>query len=96
VATYNVDMTQVEYIVGEMTSITQQLTSTLEDLDSQSKVKLSEWSSDAQSVYAEVKAQWDAAAADMTAKAQAAAGMLGTINSSYSDGERQGMNIWGK
>ncbi|SDP42608.1 WXG100 family type VII secretion target [Actinacidiphila guanduensis] len=95
-ATYNVDMNQVEYIVGEMNTITQRINSTLEDLDNQSKMNLSEWTSDAQAVYAEVKAQWDAAAADMTQKSQMATQMLGTINESYGNGERQGMGIWGK
>jgi uncharacterized protein YukE len=89
-------MNQVEYIVGEMNTITQRINSTLEDLDNQSKMNLSEWTSDAQAVYAEVKAQWDAAAADMTQKSQMATQMLGTINASYGDGERQGMGIWGK
>lgn len=94
-ATYQVDMQQVEYIVGEMNSITQRINQTLADLDNQSKVRLSEWTSSAQTVYAEVKAQWDSAAADMTAKAALATQMLGGINENYGDGERQGVRLWG-
>jgi WXG100 family type VII secretion target len=87
-------MEQVDFIVGEMNSITQRINQTLTDLDSAAKVHLSEWSSDAQTVYAQVKAQWDAAAADMTQKAATASRMLGTINEYYSTGERSGVQLW--
>jgi uncharacterized protein YukE len=94
--TYDVDMLQVDYIVGEMDAITKRINQTLEDLDSAAKINLSQWTSDAQAVYAQVKLQWDTAAQDMTAKSQNAVSMLGQINQSYSDGERQGMSIWGQ
>ncbi|MCH0567244.1 WXG100 family type VII secretion target [Streptomyces sp. MUM 2J] len=92
--TYTVQMEQVDYIVGEMNSITQRINQTLAELDSQSKMNLSEWTSDAEATYVQVKAQWDAAAADMTQKAAAATRMLGTINEYYSSGERQGVRLW--
>ncbi|MDH6109212.1 uncharacterized protein YukE [Kitasatospora sp. MAP12-15] len=94
-ATYTVQMEQVDFIVGEMNSITQKINQTLADLDNQSKVNLAEWTSDAQETYAQVKLQWDTAAADMTAKAAAATQMLGNINEYYSNGERQGVQLWG-
>jgi uncharacterized protein YukE len=94
-ATYTVQMEQVDFIVGEMNSITQKINQTLADLDNQSKVNLAEWTSDAQETYIQVKAKWDAAAADMTAKAAAATQMLGNINEYYSNGERQGVQLWG-
>jgi uncharacterized protein YukE len=94
-ATYTVQMEQVDYIVGEMNSITQRINQTLAELDSQSRMNLQEWTSDAQQTYAQVKAQWDQAAADMTAKSAAATQMLGTINEYYSNGERQGVQLWG-
>lgn len=94
-ATYTVQMEQVDFIVGEMNSITQKINQTLADLDNQSKVNLAEWTSDAQETYAQVKAQWDAAAADMTAKSAAATQMLGNINEYYANGERQGVSLWG-
>ncbi len=93
--TYTVQMEQVDYIVGEMNSITQRINQTLAELDSQSKINLQEWSSDAQQTYAVVKAQWDAAAADMTEKAATATQLLGSINEYYSNGERQGVQLWG-
>ncbi|MBC3841045.1 hypothetical protein GXW82_14420 [Streptacidiphilus sp. 4-A2] len=92
--TYTVQMEQVDYIVGEMNSITQKINQSLADLDNQSKVNLAEWSSDAQQTYTQVKAQWDTAAADMTAKAAAAIQMLGQINEYYANGERQGVQLW--
>ena len=94
-ATYTVQMEQVDYIVGEMNSITQKINQTLADLDNQSKVNLQEWTSDAQQTYIQVKAQWDAAAADMTSKAATATQLLGSINEYYSNGERQGVQLWG-
>lgn len=95
-ATYNVDMMQVDYIVGEMNTITQRINETLTDLDNQARINLAEWTSDAQTVYLQVKAQWDAAAADMTQKAALATSMLGNINQNYGDGERQGVRLWGR
>jgi len=94
-STYDVDMLQVDYIVGEMHSITQRINQTLDDLDSAAKINLSEWTSDAQAVYADVKKQWDGAAEDMTRKSALAVSMLGQINQSYQDGEREGVSIWG-
>jgi WXG100 family type VII secretion target len=95
VTTYTVQMEQVDYIVGEMNSITQRINSTLSDLDNQAKVNLAEWNSDAQHTYQIQKAKWDAAAADMTQKAAQATQLLGTINEYYSNGERQGVQLWG-
>ncbi|MDX2705658.1 WXG100 family type VII secretion target [Actinacidiphila glaucinigra] len=94
-ATYTIQMQQVEFIVGEMNSITQRINRTLTDLETQASRQLSEWTSDAQQTYLQVKMQWDAAAADMTEKASMATRMLGTINEYYANGERQGVNLWG-
>ena len=93
--TYTVQMEQVDYIVGEMHSIPQRINQTLTELDNAAKMHLSEWTSDAQQTYQQVKAQWDAAAADMTQKAASATQMLGEINEYYSSGERQGVRLWG-
>ncbi|MER8184559.1 WXG100 family type VII secretion target [Kitasatospora sp. NPDC094015] len=93
-STYRVQMEQVEIVVGEMTSITQRINQTLADLDNQSTVHLAEWTSAARDTYAQVKAQWDSAAADMTEKAANAAQMLGTINEYYFYGERSGVQLW--
>lgn len=95
-ATYTVEMNQVETIVGEMNSITQRINQMLTDLDNQARINLAEWTSAAQTVYVQVKAQWDAAAADMTQKAALATSMLGTINEFYSNGEQTGVRIWGQ
>ena len=92
--TYTVQMGQVDFIVGEMQSITQKLQQTLTTLDDQAKMNLAEWTSDAQQTYVEVKAKWDAAAADMQIMAAQATTMLGDINQSYSNGERQGVSLW--
>ncbi|MER7187900.1 WXG100 family type VII secretion target [Streptomyces hyaluromycini] len=93
--TYSVDMPQVDTIVGEMNAITQRITQTLSDLENQAQSSLSEWTSDARNVYTEVKAQWDAAAAEMARLAGNATTTLGNINGYYGDGERKGVQIWG-
>jgi uncharacterized protein YukE len=93
--TYSVDRTNVDTIVGEMSAITSNLLSTLEQLDNQTKIHLSQWTSEAQEVYAQVKAQWDSGAAHMAQLAGTATTTLGHINTAYTNGERQGVQMWG-
>jgi WXG100 family type VII secretion target len=92
--TYTVQMQQVDYIVGEMNSITQKLNQTLQTLDDQAKMNLSQWSSDAMQAYQVQKARWDAAAAEMTTLAARATSELGEINNVYAQGEKQGVSLW--
>ncbi|MFH9090394.1 WXG100 family type VII secretion target [Streptomyces sp. NPDC017673] len=93
--TYSVDRSNVDTIVGEMSAITSQLLSTLEQLDNQTAIHLSQWTSEAQEVYTQVKAQWDGAAAHMAQLANTATTTLGHINAAYTSGEQQGMRMWG-
>lgn len=93
-STYAVQMEQVDYIVGEMKAISDQLQGTLKNLDDQANMHLAEWTGDAQATYYEVKARWDAAAADMQMMAANATTMLGNINETYGEGERRGVNLW--
>lgn len=93
--TYTVDRANVDTIVGEMAAITSQLLSTLEQLDNETAVHLSQWTSEARDVYSQVKAQWDSAAAHMAQLANSATSTLGHINEAYTSGEQQGMRMWG-
>lgn len=93
-ATYTVNMDQVESIVGEMTAISNKIQATLQELDNGSKQHLSEWTSDARSTYDVAKAKWDAAAADMVTQANNATKALGQINEAYYSGEKYGVSLW--
>ncbi|WP_030396825.1 MULTISPECIES: WXG100 family type VII secretion target [Kitasatospora] len=93
-STYAVNMTQVEYIVGEMAAISNKLQQTLSQLDDGTAQHLSEWSSDARTTYDTAKTKWDAAAGDMVLQAQNATTALGQIHESYHQGERHGVSLW--
>ncbi|GAA4794603.1 WXG100 family type VII secretion target [Streptomyces ziwulingensis] len=92
--TYTVNMSQVEYVIGEMDAISKKIQSALTELDDSAKMHLSEWTSDARATYNVAKAKWDAAAAEMVTLAQNATLSLGHINDSYHSGERNGVNLW--
>ncbi|MCG6495629.1 WXG100 family type VII secretion target [Kitasatospora sp. A2-31] len=93
-STYTVNMSQVEYIVGEMSAISSRLQQTLSQLDDGTTQHLSEWSSDARSTYDAAKLRWDAAAADMVLLAQNATTALGGVHDAYHSGERFGAGLW--
>ncbi|MEV6509827.1 WXG100 family type VII secretion target [Streptomyces sp. NPDC051642] len=93
-STYTVNMNQIEYVVGEMSAISQKIQAALGELDDSAKIHLSEWTSDARSTYDVAKAKWDTAAADMVTQANNATLSLGHINESYHAGERQGVSLW--
>lgn len=92
--TYTVNMSQIDFVVGEMAAISDKLKATLADLDDSAKIHLSEWTSEARSTYDQAKLQWDSAAAQMWALAQQATKSLGHINETYHSGERNGVSLW--
>ncbi|MEU9348160.1 WXG100 family type VII secretion target [Streptomyces sp. NPDC048278] len=92
--TYQVGLEQMEFVGGEMDSITKQISQALTDLDDGSKQSLAQWSSDARDAYNSAKAKWDAAAAAMQAQAAAATQALGHIDGFYTHGEKYGVSLW--
>src|SRR5438128_1550388 len=54
-ATFTIQMEQVDYIVGEMNSISQRIQQTLATLDDEAKMNLSEWSSSARDTYQQAR-----------------------------------------
>ena len=92
--TYQVSLDQMEFVGGEMDTITKQIQRTLQELDDGSKQSLSQWSSDARDAYNVAKAKWDAAAAAMQAQAAAATQALGHIDNYYTSGEKYGVSLW--
>jgi WXG100 family type VII secretion target len=95
-ATYTVNMGNVQEVAAEMGSIANYISGLLEELDNGTMQNLSEWTSSARDAYNVAKAKWDAAAADMSVQASNAQNSLGSINDNYANAEYQGLGIWGQ
>ncbi|HEV7935092.1 MAG TPA: WXG100 family type VII secretion target [Actinomadura sp.] len=93
-ATYTVNMAQVDQVVSEMMAVAKKIESTLQELDNGSKQHLSEWESSTRDVYNQAKLKWDQAAADMVQQAGFASSQLGHINENYGTGEQRGTGLW--
>nr|WP_272919799.1 WXG100 family type VII secretion target [Streptomyces sp. SID5468] len=87
-------MEQMQFVHGEMDTITQQISQTLSNLDDAAKQNLSQWTSDAREAYNQAKAKWDAAAAEMQKQSAAATSALGQIGEYYTRGEKYGVSLW--
>lgn len=94
-ATYTVNMSNVQEVASQMGVLATHIQNMLADLDDGTKQSLSEWTSDAREAYNLAKAQWDQAAADMARQATKAQGTLSEINNSYANAETQGLGLWG-
>jgi WXG100 family type VII secretion target len=95
-ATYSVNMSNVQEVAAEMGAVAQFIQSMLEDLDNGSKQNLSEWTSSARDAYNQAKQIWDNAASDMVAQASKAQSSLSSINDNYANAEYQGLGLWGQ
>jgi WXG100 family type VII secretion target len=95
-ATYTVNMSNVQEVVSEMGSIATYIQGLLEDLDNGTLQNLAEWTSSARDAYNVAKAKWDAAAADMSQQATNAQMSLSSINDNYANAEFQGLGLWGQ
>jgi WXG100 family type VII secretion target len=95
-ATYTVNMSNVQEVVAEMGSISTYIQGLLEDLDNGTLQNLAEWTSSARDAYNVAKAKWDAAAADMSQQAKNAQMSLSSINDNYANAEFQGLGLWGQ
>jgi WXG100 family type VII secretion target len=93
-ATYTVNMSNVQEVAAQMGVISTHIQRLLTDLDDGTKQHLSEWTADSQTAYYAAKAQWDAKAADMAVQATNAQNSLGNINDAYANAEYQGLGLW--
>jgi WXG100 family type VII secretion target len=93
-ATYTVNMSNVQEVAAQMGVISQHIQQLLSDLDDGSKMHLAEWTSDSQQAYYSAKAVWDAKAADMAVQAGNAMNSLSNINDAYANAEYQGLGLW--
>lgn len=92
--TYQVSLGQMGFVGGEMESISQQISQTLQSLDDAARQNLADWADDARDAYTAAKAKWDAAAAAMQQQSVQATQSLGDISSYYTSGEKFGVNLW--
>jgi WXG100 family type VII secretion target len=95
-ATYMVNMSNVQAVADEMASIANYIQEMLTDLDSETKKHLAEWDSNSRSAYDTAKKKWDNAAANMVLQAQKAQANLSSINDNYALAEYQGLGLWGQ
>ncbi|MBS2539425.1 WXG100 family type VII secretion target [Catenulispora sp. NF23] len=95
-ATYTVNMSNVQEIATQMGAISKYIQNLLTELDDGTKQNLAEWTSDAQQAYAVAKAIWDQKAQDMAVQAVAAQNSLSQINDTYANAEYQGLGLWSR
>jgi WXG100 family type VII secretion target len=95
-ATYTVNMSNVQAVAEEMGAIARYIQGLLADLDNSARQSLAEWTSSAREAYNVAKAKWDAAAAQMVVQAANAQNSLSQINDSYANAEFQGQGLWGQ
>jgi WXG100 family type VII secretion target len=93
-ATYTVNMSNVQEVAAQMGVIASRIQQLLGDLDNGSRQHLAEWTADSQQAYYVAKAQWDAKAADMAVQATNAQASLTNINDAYANAEYQGLGLW--
>ncbi|ARH93631.1 MULTISPECIES: WXG100 family type VII secretion target [Streptomyces] len=94
--TYTVNFAQVDHVTEEMTTISRNISNMLSSLDASARQHLAEWTSAAQTAYAENKAKWDTAAADMVQQATNAGNALQEIRASYSQAEGTNSSMWSR
>jgi uncharacterized protein YukE len=94
-ATYMVNMSNVQAVADEMASIANYIQEMLTDLDNETQKHLAEWQdSAAEGAYRTAKKKWDNAAANMVLQAQKAQANLSSINDNYALAEYQGLGLW--
>jgi uncharacterized protein YukE len=94
-ATYTVNMTNVQEVATQMGVLANYITEILSGLDNGTRQNLVEWEADSQAAYAAAKAIWDQKAADMSIQATNAQSSLGQIHDAYANAEFQGLGLWG-
>ncbi|KUO09351.1 WXG100 family type VII secretion target [Streptomyces sp. DSM 15324] len=93
-ATYSVNMSNVNTVVEEMSSISTTIKAMLDGLAQDSTVNLAEWTSEARDAYNTCKLSWDNAATAMVNQAVRAHTSLSGINANYGTSEVQGRQMW--
>jgi len=93
-ATYALNISNVQEVAAEMGAIANYIQGVLEDLENGTVQNLSEWTSSTRDAYSSAKQIWDRAAADMVAQAVNAQASLSSITDNYALAEYQGLGLW--
>jgi WXG100 family type VII secretion target len=93
-ATYTVNMSNVQEVASQFGTVAQQTETTATDLNSQTQQLLSEWQSAARDAYNVVEARVIAAAQDMVTQVANMQAALSSINDNYANAEYQGLGLW--
>jgi uncharacterized protein YukE len=91
---YEVSMEQMEFVRGEMQTVTDNLQATLDNLADNVTRNLAHWSADSREAYNVAKAKWDIAAQAMHYQLAQATKAVGIINEYYQSGEKYGTSLW--
>ena len=94
-ATYVVNMTNVQEVAAQMQVLSNYIHNLLEQLDSETLQSLQEWDAASRAKYEEAKAHWTQAADNMAVQATAANAALSQIHDAYANAEYQGLGLWG-
>lgn len=92
--TYTFDHSIAASVGDTMISVTQQIQTELNDLDTQVKSNLANWSDDARDQYAIAKANWDNAALRMHTNLKFAVEGLAQIAGEYLNVTKSGVATW--
>ncbi|MEW2113719.1 hypothetical protein AB0945_00710 [Streptomyces sp. NPDC005474] len=93
-STYSVNMSNVNTVVEEMSSISTNIKTMLDSLAQDTSVNLAEWTSEARESYNVCKLSWDNAATSMVNQAVRAHTSLSGINTNYGASESRGRQMW--
>ncbi|MFI7499924.1 WXG100 family type VII secretion target [Streptomyces sp. NPDC049687] len=93
---YSLEFSGLEEAAGQMVTISRQLSSFLEDLQTGTMKSILNWESGARDLFDSQRNIWAQGAADMTTQADNAAAALRTIIEHYAAGERAGYAMWNK
>jgi len=85
---------QLEQSQADFASIFNQLSETVNTLDSHLRGSLAEWNGSAQQAYYAAKATWDAAMADMASVVNQLSAVIGVAHHNYTNAESANTALW--
>ncbi|MFD9698135.1 WXG100 family type VII secretion target [Lentzea sp. NPDC059081] len=92
--TFTFDRGMADSVRDQMATITKNLQTELQNMDTQVRAALGDWTGQDKDQYEFAKREWDAAAARMPSSLNRAETVLNVITDGYLKIEHQGMNSW--
>jgi uncharacterized protein YukE len=94
-ATYAVNMSNVQEVAAQMGVLGNYINNLLDQLDNGTLQNLAEWNAESRAAYETAKKIWTQKASDMGQQATIAQNALGQIHDNYANAEFQGLGLWG-